>query len=37
MPTQCRADEKGYGIAETVGRWLQRSGHRDDIVCADAG
>src|SRR5215211_4177114 len=27
--------EKGYGIAEeTVGRWLQRSGHRDDIVLA---
>jgi aryl-alcohol dehydrogenase-like predicted oxidoreductase len=26
---------KGYGIAEeTVGRWLQRSGHRDDIVLA---
>ena len=25
--------KKGYGIAEeTVGRWLQRSGHRDDIV-----
>ena len=27
--------EKGYGISEeTVGRWLQRSGHRDDIVLA---
>jgi aryl-alcohol dehydrogenase-like predicted oxidoreductase len=27
--------KKGYGIAEeTVGRWLQRSGHRDDIVLA---
>ncbi|MEU8390242.1 aldo/keto reductase [Micromonospora sp. NPDC048842] len=26
---------KGYGIAEeTVGRWLRRSGHRDDIVLA---
>ncbi len=26
---------KGYGIAEEViGRWLQRSGHRDDIVLA---
>ena len=26
---------KGYGISEqTVGRWLQRSGHRDDIVLA---
>jgi aryl-alcohol dehydrogenase-like predicted oxidoreductase len=26
---------KGYGIAEqTVGRWLQRSGRRDDIVLA---
>src|SRR5690349_5528609 len=25
----------GYGISEqTVGRWLQRSGHRDDIVLA---
>jgi aryl-alcohol dehydrogenase-like predicted oxidoreductase len=27
--------KQGYGIAEeTVGRWLQRSGHRDDIVLA---
>jgi aryl-alcohol dehydrogenase-like predicted oxidoreductase len=27
--------KKGYGIAEeTVGRWLQRSGHRDDMVLA---
>src|SRR5215211_2007728 len=27
--------KKGYGIAEeTAGRWLQRSGHRDDIVLA---
>ncbi len=27
--------EKGYGISEEViGRWLQRSGHRDDIVLA---
>jgi aryl-alcohol dehydrogenase-like predicted oxidoreductase len=27
--------KKGYGIAEqTVGRWLQRSGHRDAIVLA---
>jgi aryl-alcohol dehydrogenase-like predicted oxidoreductase len=27
--------KKGYGIAEqTVGRWLQRSGHRDNIVLA---
>src|SRR5215213_9023541 len=27
--------KKGYGIAEaTVGRWLQRSGNRDDIVLA---
>ena len=27
--------KKGYGIAEeTVGRWLHRSGHRDDIVLA---
>jgi aryl-alcohol dehydrogenase-like predicted oxidoreductase len=27
--------KKGYGIAEeTVGQWLQRSGHRDDIVLA---
>jgi aryl-alcohol dehydrogenase-like predicted oxidoreductase len=27
--------KKGHGIAEeTVGRWLQRSGHRDDIVLA---
>ena len=27
--------KRGYGIAEeTVGRWLQRSGHRDDIVLA---
>jgi aryl-alcohol dehydrogenase-like predicted oxidoreductase len=26
---------KGYGISEqTVGRWLQHSGHRDDIVLA---
>ena len=26
---------KGYGISEeTIGRWLQRSGHRDDIVLA---
>jgi len=26
---------KGYGVAEeTVGRWLRRSGHRDDIVLA---
>jgi len=26
---------KGYGIAEeTVGRWLRRSGHRDDVVLA---
>jgi aryl-alcohol dehydrogenase-like predicted oxidoreductase len=26
---------QGYGIAEqTVGRWLQRSGHRDEIVLA---
>ena len=26
---------EGYGISEeTVGRWLQRSGHRDDIVLA---
>src|SRR5215218_6072669 len=30
--------KKGYGIAEeTVGRWLQRSGHRDDIVLATKG
>jgi aryl-alcohol dehydrogenase-like predicted oxidoreductase len=29
---------KRYGIAEeTVGRWLQRSGHRDDIVLATKG
>ena len=27
--------KKGYGISEeTVGRWLQRSGHRDEIVLA---
>jgi aryl-alcohol dehydrogenase-like predicted oxidoreductase len=27
--------KQGYGISEeTVGRWLQRSGHRDDIVLA---
>src|SRR3954447_3402654 len=27
--------KQGYGIAEeTVGKWLQRSGHRDDIVLA---
>ena len=27
--------KKGYGISEeTVGRWLHRSGHRDDIVLA---
>src|SRR3712207_5233349 len=27
--------KKGYGIAEqTIGRWLQRSGHRDAIVLA---
>jgi aryl-alcohol dehydrogenase-like predicted oxidoreductase len=27
--------KKGYGVSEqTVGRWLQRSGHRDDIVLA---
>ena len=27
--------DKGYGISEeVVGRWLQRSGHRDDIVLA---
>src|SRR5215216_6229059 len=27
--------KKGYGVAEeTVSRWLQRSGHRDDIVLA---
>jgi aryl-alcohol dehydrogenase-like predicted oxidoreductase len=27
--------KKGYGISEeTVGRWLRRSGHRDDIVLA---
>jgi aryl-alcohol dehydrogenase-like predicted oxidoreductase len=27
--------EQGYGIAEqTVGKWLQRSGHRDDVVLA---
>jgi aryl-alcohol dehydrogenase-like predicted oxidoreductase len=27
--------EKGYGISEeTIGRWLRRSGHRDDIVLA---
>ena len=27
--------DKGYGISEeTIGRWLQRSGHRDDIVLA---
>jgi aryl-alcohol dehydrogenase-like predicted oxidoreductase len=27
--------KQGYGIAEeTVGRWLQRSGHRDDVVLA---
>jgi aryl-alcohol dehydrogenase-like predicted oxidoreductase len=26
---------KGYGVSEqTVGRWLRRSGHRDDIVLA---
>ena len=26
---------KGYGVSEeTVGKWLQRSGHRDDIVLA---
>jgi aryl-alcohol dehydrogenase-like predicted oxidoreductase len=26
---------QGYGVAEqTVGRWLQRSGHRDDVVLA---
>lgn len=26
---------KGYGISEqTVGRWLQHSGHRDDVVLA---
>jgi aryl-alcohol dehydrogenase-like predicted oxidoreductase len=26
---------KGYGISEeTIGRWLRRSGHRDDIVLA---
>jgi aryl-alcohol dehydrogenase-like predicted oxidoreductase len=27
--------DKGYGISEeTVGKWLRRSGHRDDIVLA---
>jgi aryl-alcohol dehydrogenase-like predicted oxidoreductase len=27
--------KQGYGIAEeTVGRWLRRSGHRDEIVLA---
>jgi hypothetical protein len=27
--------EKGYGISdETIGRWLRRSAHRDDIVLA---
>src|SRR3954462_942824 len=27
--------KQGYGIAEeTVGKWLQRSGHRDDVVLA---
>ncbi len=27
--------DKGYGISEEIiGRWLQRSGHRDDIVLA---
>jgi aryl-alcohol dehydrogenase-like predicted oxidoreductase len=27
--------EKGYGVSEeTVGKWLRRSGHRDDIVLA---
>jgi aryl-alcohol dehydrogenase-like predicted oxidoreductase len=27
--------KKGYGVAEeTVGRWLQRSGHRGDVVLA---
>jgi len=27
--------KQGYGISEeTIGRWLQRSGHRDDIVLA---
>ena len=27
--------EKGYGISEeTIGRWLQRSGRRDDIILA---
>ena len=32
---QSPAMKKGYGIAEqTVGRWLQRRGHRDDIVLA---
>src|SRR4029079_14103529 len=32
---QQRDMAKGYGISEqTVGRWLQRSGHRDDIVLA---
>jgi aryl-alcohol dehydrogenase-like predicted oxidoreductase len=32
---QSRDIAKGYGIAEeTVGRWLQRSGRRDDIVLA---
>jgi aryl-alcohol dehydrogenase-like predicted oxidoreductase len=30
--------KKGYGISEeAVGRWLQRSGHRDDIVLATEG
>src|SRR4051794_20888851 len=30
--------KQGYGVAEqTVGRWLQRSGHRDDIVLATKG
>jgi hypothetical protein len=29
---------KGYGISEeTIGRWLRRSGHRDDIVLATKG
>ncbi|MDQ1531307.1 MAG: hypothetical protein QOE37_1412 [Microbacteriaceae bacterium] len=27
--------EQGYGVSEeTIGKWLQRSGHRDDIVLA---
>lgn len=26
---------KGYGVSEEIiGRWLKRSGHRDDIVLA---